>query len=41
MNANRNAGEAMKSETRLGPDPVAFGEYPILSVAKQGSYRFS
>ena len=34
--------DALKSETRLGPDPVEFdGDYPIPAVAKPGTYKFT
>ena len=33
--------DAMKSTTRLGPEKVEFGDYPIQPVAMPGSYRFS
>ncbi len=33
--------DALKSETRLGPDPVEFGDYPIPPVAKPGKYVFT
>ena len=33
--------DALKSETRLGPDPIEFGDYPIPPVAKPGTYEFT
>jgi len=32
--------EAMKSETRLGPDSYEFGPYPIPEIPMPGKYRF-
>jgi len=33
--------EAMKSTTRLGPEKLEFGNYPIQPVAMPGTYKFS
>lgn len=33
--------DALQSKTRLGPDPVAFGDYPTPPVAKPGTYKFT
>jgi len=33
--------EAMKSTTRLGPEKLQFGDYPIQPVAMPGKYKFS
>lgn len=33
--------EAMKSTTRLGPEKLQFGDYPIQPVAMPGTYKFS
>ncbi len=33
--------DAMKSTTRLGPEKLELGDYPIQPVAMPGSYRFS
>ena len=32
--------QAMKSETKLGPEKIAFGPYPIPDVAMPGTYKF-
>jgi predicted dehydrogenase len=32
---------AMKSETKLGPEKIAFGPYEIPDIARPGTYKFS
>ncbi|MEM9659096.1 MAG: Gfo/Idh/MocA family oxidoreductase [Planctomycetota bacterium] len=34
-------GDAMESDTRLGPDNYEFGPYPVAPVAMPGKYEFS